>query len=69
MTMYSLTITKFDYYDNEKGSYVLYDTNLLHLPLSGLVAVKDNDMTWNCHIESITYLKRIGKYRYVFKVL
>ena len=64
-----MTITKFDYYDNERSSYILYDTNLLHLPLSGIVAVKDNGITWNCYVESITFLKRIGKYRYTFKVL
>lgn len=64
-----MVITKFDYYDNAKDSYVLYDTNLLHLPMSGLVSVKDNGMTWNCYVESITYLKRTGKYRYVFKVV
>lgn len=64
-----MTITKFDYYDNEKCSYILYDTNLLQFPLSGLVAVKDNGMTWNCYVERITYLKSRGKYRYTFKVL
>lgn len=64
-----MILTKFDYYDNEKGAYVLYSTEFLHLTTSGLVTIDDNGVRWGCFIDSVKYIKRCNKYKYVFKVI
>ena len=64
-----MLIEKFDYYDRENDSYVLYDTNYLSLPLDGVIKIKDGELTWTCYVSNVTYLKRCGKYRYTFKVM